>query len=424
MGFCQTHLHTHIGSQLDAIAGPEEYAEKAYSLGHPALAITEHGKMSSTYEHFLACKKYGLKPIFGVESYVTDELEVYDAKGKRQRTKNYHINLFAKNKVGFSNLLKLNYISMSDDSHFYYTNRLTLDEIIQFKEGLMITTGCGNSPINVRIANDEIEEAKQIFDKLYNEFQDNMFGEVQLNEFTYSNSESGFQEKINEKIIEWSREKGIPIILAGDVHYLNPNEGQIQTLSIAIRNKQTINNLNFEIESKHLYYHDIKDYIDFNTKFGYNYKEKEIIEWCENTMLLANKVENDILEERKRMYIPTITEDDDKNLVKYSMDLLPKKFDLEDFKDLPEEYKKRLKTELEVIIRKGFSSYMLLWKEIFDFVDEKGYYKGVGRGSACGSLVAYALGITTIDPIKFDLLFERFLSQERTKDVVYNYFNE
>ena len=424
MSFVQLHIHSHVGSSLDGIGSSEQYAQKAKSLGHPALAITEHGKMSSVYDHYTACKKHGIKPIFGVEAYVTDELVTLDVKQKRVRTKAYHINLYAKNKIGYSNLLKLNYLSMSNDDHFYYYNRVLLEEIFQHKEGLMITSGCANSPINVRIRENRVEEAKEIFDKIYEEFGSDFYGEIQLNEFSKANSEDGMQEVINSYILKWSKEKGMNVIVAGDVHYLNPGEGNIQTLSIAIRNKQTINNMNFQIESKNLYYHDIEDYIKFNKEFDYNYSEAEIISWCENTVKFADKIEENIISERNRMFLPKMTSDDDREIVKRATKKLAQKFGVSSFKNVPEEYSKRLKYELEVIIRKGFSSYMLVLEDVFDYVKENEMYFGPARGSAGGSLVAYALGITTIDPIKFGLLFERFLSEQRTPDYVYNYFGE
>jgi len=365
---------------LDAIASSEDYAQKARSLGHPALAITEHGKMSSVHEHYMACKKHGIKPIFGVEAYVADELITMNDKGKRERTKAYHINLYAKNKVGYKNLLKLNYISMSDDDHFYYFNRVLLEEIYKHKEGLMITSGCANSPINFRIRQGDLDGAKKIFDRIYDEFGNDFYGEIQMNEFSKANSDDGMQEIINSYIIKWSKEKGMDIIITGDVHYLNPGEGQIQTLSIAIRNKQTINNLTFEIESKNLYYHDIEDYIKFNKEFSYNYNESDILEWAGNTVKFADKIEDNIIEERKRIFLPHMTEDDDREIIKIATKNLMQKFGKDKFNEIPKEYQDRLKLELEVINRKGFSSYMLLLEDVFNHVKEEGLFYGPARG--------------------------------------------
>lgn len=425
MSFVQLHLHTNLGSPLDAVASSEDYVQKAKSLGHKAIAITDHGKLSGIYEHYLACKKHEIKPIFGVEAYVTDKLITLNEKEKRKRTKSYHINLYAKNKIGYKNLLRLNYISMSNEEHYYYNNRILLDEIFKYKEGLIITSGCSNSPINWRIQQKEITEAKEIFDKIYQEFGNDFYGEIQLNEFTnFFTPDNSFQENINSYIINWSKEKKMKIVLTGDVHYLNPGEGQVQTLSIAIRNKQTISNISFEIESKNLYYHDIEDYIKFNKNFGYNYKEQEIIEWAENTNHLADKIEEDIITERNRIYLPSLTDDDEREIIKNSTRKLTKKFNKKNFNEIPEIYQKRLKHELEIITKKGFSGYMLILEDVFNYLKSERLFFGVGRGSAAGSLLAYALGVTTIDPIKYNLLFERFMSDSRSINFVYNYFGE
>ena len=421
MSFNQLHLHTSF-SALDGVGTSKQYAELAASMGHKALGISDHGKLSGVFEHHKSCKKIGIKPIIGVEAYVADELVTLNEKGKRERTKSYHINLIAKNKIGYRSLLKLNYISIADEEHFYYYNRVTLEEIFQNKEGLIITTGCFNSPINVRIREGKIQEAYDIFINILQNFKEDFYGEVQLNEFSSKNSEEGKQDICNNYIIKWCKENNVKIIVTGDVHYANPGEDQVQTLSIAIRNKQTINNLTFEIESKNLYYHDIKDYIKFNEDYKYNYSKDDILEWCNNTNEIADKCNEDIFEERDRIYIPRITGDDEKELVKSSFEGLTKILKLSNIKEIPKEYSDRLKRELEVINRKGFASYILLLKEIIEETRKAGHLVSVGRGSAAGSLVCYANGVTTIDPIRFNLLFERFMSEDRSPDYVCNYF--
>lgn len=418
------HLHTHIGSRLDGIASSEEYAERAKRFGHKALAVTDHGKLSSFFEHQQACKKFDIKPIFGVEQYITDRLvtnEIKAGKEKRVRGINYHLILLAKNEIGYKNILKLNYISMKDEEHFYYFNRITLDELIEHKDGIIITTGCMNSPINRRIREGKTEEAKKIFDRLYNEFGEDFYGEIQLNEFSKAKSESGEQELCNAKIIEWSEEKNVTVVTGGDVHYLEKGQDTVQTISIAIRNKTDIDNLSFEIESKNLYFHDLKDYIDFNKDFGYGYTNEQIIKWVSNTDLIANKCNYEI-PERDRIYLPNITEDDDSALITKSIEGLCKIFNVKELKDVSKEYSDQLKKELEIIIRKGFASYLLILEDAFRFAEECAYYRGPSRGSAGGSLVCYALGITTLDPIKYNLIFERFISEARSIDMVYDYY--
>lgn len=409
----QLHLHDHVGSKLDAIASLEEYAEKAYNLGHKGLAATNHGSLSSNFELQQAANKFNLKPIFGIEMYIADQLVTTKSKArkeKRIREKNYHLILLAKNKIGYKNLLYLNYLSNKDEEHYYYVPRILLEELIKNKEGLIVLSGCMNSPINRNYLEGNIDKAKNIIELLKNEFNDDFYGEIHLNEIEE-------QKKANEFILENFNK----IVLTGDVHYLNPGESQIQNLAIAIRNKQTIDELNFEIESKSLYYHDIKDYIKFNEEFNYNYSKSDIIKYTQNTMEVFDKCNYNI-PERTKMYLPNIYEDDDMVLINKSKENLCKLFDVNNFNEVPKEYQDRLKKELEIVIRKGFSSYILILEDIFQFIEKEKLYKAPGRGSAAGSLILYVLNITTLDPIKNGLLFERFLSEERSIDYVCNYF--
>lgn len=422
----QLHIHNHVGSRLDGVASCEQYAERAYELGHKALACTDHGKLSAWWEHQQACKKFGVKPIFGVEGYVTENLittEVKAGKEKRVRGRNYHVLLLAKNEAGYKNLLKLNYISMADTDHFYYVNRFTFDELFEHKEGLIATTGCMGSIFNRSALEGENEKAIKYLDKFHEEFGEDFYGEVQLNEFSKANSESGEQELVNNFIIEECGKRSIPVYIGGDVHYLNPGEDWVQTLSIAIRNKDTIDNLTFELEGKHLYYHDVKDYIEFNEKFQYGYEKADIIKWASTSDTIADKCDYAI-PERNKIYLPSTSEDDDATIIKKSRDGLLSYFGVSEDEEVPRDYRERLKKELEIIIRKGFSSYILILEDIFRFTEENGYYRGPARGSAAGSLVCFALGITTLDPIKYNLLFERFMSEARSVDMVYNYFDE
>jgi DNA polymerase III subunit alpha len=418
--FCQLHLHTHLGSRLDGIASPEDYAQKAMKLNHPAIAITDHGRLSAIWEHQQTCLKYSIKPIIGVEMYLNDNLEEYDAKEKRIRGKNNHIIILVKNKDGYKNLLKLNYLSMKDATHFYYVPRITTKELFLHKEGLIIGTGCMANPFASLLRNKEEEKAEKLFNLYCKVFKDNFYTEVQLNEITGENGElKNGQKTINDFMIYLANKNGVPIVVTGDVHYLDKGHDKLQTLAIAIRDKATIDNLQFELESKELYYHDIEDYVNFNEKFNYNYSKNDIIEWCNNTTFIADKT-NFLIPNREKLYLPKVSENDDSLLIKEAKEGLQKRFNLE---KIPKNYQRRLAYELEIIIRKGFSSYFLLVKDITDFSIRENIYGRIGRGSIGGSLVAYSLGIHNIDPIKFNLLFERFLSESRSSDIVIDYFD-
>lgn len=373
--FAQLHLHTHF-SALDGIGKSEQYAERAYKLGHKALAITDHGKMTGIYHHQEACKKYGIKPIIGVEAYLNNDLVEKNEKGKRIRGKNSHIILLAKNEIGYKNILKLNYLSMKDEDHFYYTNRITEQELFENSEGVIVGSGCMASNWGRLIRSGNIEQAEELFKKYVNHFGENFYAEVQLNELNYEMDEAPEGQKtINDYMIEWANKYNVPIVLTGDVHYLEKGQNQLQTLSIAIRNKSTIDNLTFEIESKNLYYHDEEDYIDFNKEFGYDYDPNDIIQWANNSVKIADMCDYQI-PERRKIYLPSLYENDDEMLVRKAREGLDNKFN----GNPPDKYKKQLRHELEVMIRKGFSSYILILEDMINYVVDNGYAVGAGRG--------------------------------------------
>lgn len=425
MSFVQLHLHTHIGSNLDGVGDPKEYVKLAKEKGHPAIAVTDHGKMNAFYAHQEACLAEGIKPIFGVEAYIEYQLERYEKKSnkeKRIRNKNIHLTILAKNEQGYKNLLKLNYLSMKDDIHFYYRNHITFNELFENKEGLIIGSGCPNSPFNSLVREGEYEKAEKMYERFVNEFGDDFFTEIQMSEL-YGEDSDLDQKEINRFNLEMAKKYNRTIVLTGDVHYDLPGKDQIQTLAIAIRNRDKIDNLKFQLESKNLYYHDIDDYKKFNEEWEYGYTNEQIEEWCANTVKIADRI-NYLIPERKNLILPILTDDDDAQLIIKSKKGLQKRFNVKNYEDIPENYRERLKTELEVILRKGFSSYILILEDIFSFIKEKEILRGPSRGSGGGSLVLYSLDITTLDPIKYGLIFERFLSANRTPDVIYDWFGE
>jgi DNA polymerase-3 subunit alpha len=427
--YTHLHVHTHVGSTLDGIGSSEQYASLAKEMGHTALAITDHGKMNGHYDHFLACKKHGIKPIFGVEAYVEFELERYEekkGKQKRQRNKNMHLVLLAKNEIGYKNLLKLNYKSNADDKHFYYRNQITIQELFEHKEGIIVGSACMGSPFArlYRDGEEGIEKSEKLFKLFVNQFGDDFYAELQMNEITHSidNFEKG-QISVNEWIISLAKKYNVPITLTGDVHYSKPGLDKIQTLAIAISRGVTLDELDWELEGKSLFYMDTPDFHKFSKDWGYDYTTEEIDEWCNNTTLIADKCSYQF-KERNRLILPTLTDNDDSLLIEESKKGLAKKLNVETCEEIPTEYKKRLVKELEILLRKGFASYIMILWDVFNFSKREEIMRGVARGSGGGSLTLYALDITAIDPIYYGLIFERFLSDERSVDVVYDYFNE
>ena len=419
-----THLHLHsMFSTLDGISSSRDYAKKAKEFGHKAVALTDHGRMNGVYFHQKDCLAEGIKPVIGVEMYLNDEL-IHKEGDKRKRTKDRHIILLASNDIGYKNLLKLNYTSMSDEEHFYYSPRITTKELFEHSEGIICGTACLGSPFSSLLQKGKPEEAEEMFVSFLDIFKDRFYAEIQLNELTSQVGElPNGQKTYNDWIIEIAKKYSVPVVITGDVHYAEKGMDKVQTLSIAIRDGATIDNLSFEIESKNLYYHDVKDYMFFNSEFGYNYKEEDILSWCNNSDFIADKA-NFLFKDRIKTYLPKMTDDDDTALIKKTKEGLCNYFGVKNYLDCPEEYRKRLSYELSIIIRKGFSSYFLLLEDIMAYAKKEKISRGIARGSAGGSLCAFVLDITRIDPIKFDLLFERFLSSSRCPDLVYDYFAE
>jgi len=417
MSFSHLHIHSHIGSQLDGVGTPTQYAELAKKMGHTSLAITDHGKMNGHYEHYQACKKAGIKPIFGVEAYVEFELErMAEVKGKvkRQRNKNMHMVLLAKNEIGYKNLLKLNYLSNSDEKHYYYTNHILIKEIFEHKEGIIIGTACMGSPFARLYRDDKKDLSEKLFKTFKEQFGEDFYAEIQMNEITHpiDNFEHG-QKSVNEWMISLAKKYDVPIVMTGDVHYAEPGLDKIQTLA----------ELDWKLEGKSLFYMDESDFHKFNEDWDYGYTKEEIDEWCNNTQLIADRCEFKFME-RNRLLLPKFSKDDDSLLIKESKNGLVNKMKLSLWEEVPVKYRKRLVRELEILLRKGFASYIMILWDVFNFSKRENIMRGPSRGSGGGSLVLYSLDITTLDPIEYELIFERFLSDERSMDVIYDYFGE
>ena len=420
MGFTQLHLHTNIGSPLDGVGASEQYVEKAKKYGHKAMALSDHGSMSGIYKHQVECIKGGVKPIIGIEVYINDQLVTMEGK-KRKRTKNCHLTLLAKNKTGYKNLCNLNYISNNDTDHFYYSPRITQEELFEYKEGIIVGSGCLSNPISKLLRSGKEDEAISNFNRFVSEFGEDFFVEIHLNELVNQIDELPHGQKdINDFFIYMANKEGVPITIVGDVHFLDKGDDKIQTIAFAIRDKVALKNLKWEIEAKNLYYHDIDDYVTFNDEFGYDYDGNNLISWCNNTVGIAEKC-NYELPKRNTINTPTMTTNDDYTLIKKSMEGLAKRFSVSNIEDCPDNYKERLEEELKVLIRKGFSSYLLVVTDISEFSERERIWGRFGRGSVAGSLVAYALNIHNVDPLKHDLLFSRFLSAARSSDLILDY---
>lgn len=411
MKFVQLHTHTFF-SLLDGIISPEEYVKKAKEFGMEALAITDHGSMSGLLRFSNACRKEGIKGIMGCEFYINNNRDNED--GKKTGTNN-HIVLLAKNEAGYKNLLKINYNAM--DKGFYYRGRTSEDFMFKHKKGVICLSACLAGPISTLIRNDKNKEALEKA-KLYKKhYKEDFYIELHFNELEE-------QIKVNKILLKICEKLNIKYIVTGDCHYLNRGDEKIQDLTLMIARKNTISDLKknkkdtdknvFRFSVRCLWFHHPKDYLTFNTKFGYNFPKDIIMKAIQTTEEVGKKC-NFMLEGGEAKFPRFIN--DDKMEVNAEKILDEKCWDafqaLKLNIKLRLEYRNRLIKELKVIRLKEFADYFLIIEDIIKFCKVEKIAVGAGRGSAAGSLVSYLLGITRVDPIKFDLLFERFLNKDR-----------
>lgn len=415
MNYINLHNHS-VSSALDSVATIEQLVDKAMELNQPAIAITEHGNFNSIPLFQSYCLEKGIKPILGVENYIVENLQRFDDKEKRIRDKNSHVVLHAMNKTGWKNLMRLNYLANSDEEHFYYKPRNSIKELFEHSEGIMLGTACLASEFANLLKRGEDKKAEELFQEFLIHFNGRMYGEVQLNECEYDELS---QKQYNEWIIYQSTKNGIPIVLSGDTHYINKNDWTTQQMAFAI-SRDGIGEENQHV-CKSIYFKGIDDYKELNKALGFGYSENQIDEWCGNSVYVGNKCDY-IYKPTTISSLPRMAFDEEKEIKKLAIKGMEKHFN-KPFEECPKEYVERLKMEMSIITKKGMMRYFLVLKDILDWCDEQKIPRGVSRGSAGSSVFCCCLGITkwSIDPITNQLLFERFISEDRLPDAIYRY---
>lgn len=414
-----THLHVHtVFSRYDGISTCQEMVDQAVAHGHKSLAITNHGldSMGDLFQFQKYAKEKGIKPILGNEGYLVEELVTMDGK-KRKRTHYNHIILLASNEQGWKNLCHLSYIANIDEEHYYYKPRNTFEELFQYKEGLIVGSACMASIFCQCVLSGNEEKAEIWFKRFVDEFGENFYAEVQLNELVEE------QKKYNDWIIQIAEKYNVPVVLTGDVHYATPDGAQTQKFIFNLR-KEEDSEGDDTYKCKSLFYQSVDDFKNFNKIWNYGYSDEQIEQWCSNSDKIAEKCNFEI-PLGIGMKLPRVCFDEEKEFTERVKAGLAKHFNC-DYKDCPEEYRKQLECEIKVLLKKGAYRYMLNLSNIINWAKEKGYAVGIGRGSAAGSLCNVCLGISSwaIDPLKYNLIFERFVSEDRLITCKYDYFNE
>lgn len=415
-------MHT-SASNLDGCARGDKLVERAKEFGHPALAITDHGSPAGLYDHYKFCKKAGIKPILGLEFYMTNDLTSRVVnKNRALDDRDYHQSIFIKNKDGYKNFNYLTYVSFTDG--YYYKPRIDYDLLFSKKSGLMVTSSCLASKFNQLITAGRVKDAEDLFLQFKKHFGDDFYGEIQFNELTKDHPKFGEmmidQRANNQVIIDLCHKYDVPIMIGGDVHYLDKGDAELQDAIINCKRQAKEGEEGFQIHARHLYYHDVDDYYELNKKFGYNYDTKFLEQCFENSIKFSDKVNFDF--ETGKNHVPRINTggmSEREYLEKITWEGISNRIEKhrEHGQGISDEligaYEKQIPYELQVIDDLGLNGYLLVVQDIINWEKNNGIYVGPGRGSAAGSVVAYAIGITDLCPITHKLLFERFINPNR-----------
>jgi DNA polymerase-3 subunit alpha len=399
MSFVHLHNHTHY-SLLDGLTQIDELVERAKSEGSPAVAITDHGTMYGVIEFYQKCKKAGIKPIIGVETYLAPNSR-HD-KLSRSDAKNYHLILLAKNEIGYKNLIKL--ISAAHLEGFYYKPRIDWELLQEHHEGLIASTACLGGEISQYILAGNLDGArKRILE--YNELfgQDNFYLEIM------DHPELEGQALVNKALIDFSKELNIPLIATNDIHYLRKEDAEAQDILLCLQNKKKITDTDRMSMIGHGDY-SMRSNAEMIEAF------KDAPEAISNTLKIAEMCNLEIdLGQVQLPHFDVPEGHDGNSYLKYKCEEGFKKrySDLSLNSQEAKPILERMNYELSVVEKMGWPDYFLIVADFVNWAKDNGVVVGPGRGSAAGSLVCYLTGITNLDPLKYDLLFERFLNPER-----------
>lgn len=400
--FVHLHLHTQF-SLLDGAIRFEPLFQQANSYGMKACSITDHGNMYGAIDFYFTARQFGIKPIIGCEAYIAPKSRLDQTKVKGEDHA-HHIVLLAMNNEGYKNLLKI--ISSAHLEGFYYVPRIDKELLRANNKGLICLTACLAGEIPRQILKGDDASVRKTIDEYISIFDDRLYFELQDNGITE-------QKKINETLISLSKYYGIPIVATNDCHYLRKEDAKAHELLLCIQTGKTM------LDKDRLSFKSEEFYFKSGDEIGNAFSQYP--EALSNTLKIAEMCNVDI--DVGTYHFPEFKPHEDMDLNEYFEITCKKGFEdkikyiqlsYDVFTEkLAQEYEKRLYYELDIIKKTGFASYFLIVADFIAFAKSEGIPVGPGRGSAAGSLIAYCLGITNIDPIKYDLIFERFLNPER-----------
>ena len=411
------HLHNHTyHSVLDGLTRIGDLVDKVKEFGMEAAAVTDHGTMSGILEYYKAAKAAGIKPILGIETYVAarSRFDRDPAKDKQR----FHLTVLAMNDAGFHNLMKLS--TRANLEGMYYKPRIDHDLLEELNEGLIVLSGCASGEIGVALKEDDYARAKEIAAWYKSVLGDRYYLELQDHGHPKSNTHWDVQAKINKGLIKLSKELDIPMVVTCDGHYLTHAYQDAHEILLCVGTGAYLSDeKRMSLKDFELHLTDPRDIIDH---WG-----DEFPEVITNTKAIADRCNVEI--ELGRILIPKYPLPDGESEHSYLHKLvyqgLARRYNDKTVKDvelmtvddiaaiLAPEVRERVEMELGVMANMGYEGYFLIVQDFINWGKSQGIVFGPGRGSAAGSIVAYALNITDLDPLKYGLLFERFLNPDR-----------
>ena len=411
------HLHNHtFHSVLDGLTKINDLVDKVKEFGMEAAAVTDHGTMSGILDYYKTAKKAGIKPILGIETYVAarSRFDRDPAKDKQR----FHLTVLAMNNTGFHNLMKLS--TQANLEGMYYKPRTDHDLLEELNEGLIVLSGCASGEIGVALRDDDYDRARDIAKWYKSVFGDRYYLELQDHGHPKSNTHWDVQAKINEGLIKLSKELDIEMVVTCDGHYLTHDHQDAHEILLCVGTGSYLSDeKRMSLKDFELHLTDPRDIIDH---WGEEYPEVVL-----NTKKVADRCDVEI--ELGRILIPKYPLPEGENEHSYLLRLTyqgllqryngaskeeAEKLDPDDIiPQLSDEVRQRAEMELGVMGNMGYEGYFLIVQDFINWGKSKGIVFGPGRGSAAGSIIAYALNITDLDPLKYGLLFERFLNPDR-----------
>jgi len=382
------HLHVHSEySILDGACRIPELAKRAAELEMPAVSLTDHGSLAGAVDLYKAARREGIKPVIGCEVYVADD--------RRAQQKGYaHLTLLAETTAGYANLIKLSSLGYLEG--YYYKPRVDWELLERHGEGLIALSGCLSGRVCKALEENRVADAEAELDRLEQVFgRDDVYVEMQ-------NAHLDVQQRINPLLVELAGRRGLPLVATGDVHYLRHSDARAHEALLCIQSGDSLRNPNhWRFETDHFYFKTPEEMaLDFPGREPALERTLEVAERCSVEIALD------------RILLPSFPTPGGRDAFEYLVELCEKGA-AKRYGTVTPELRERLQFELKTIKEMGFSDYFLIVADFVGFAKRNGVSVGPGRGSAAGSLVAFCLEITDIDPIRYDLLFERFLNPGR-----------